>query len=157
MLTKLIKHAHPRSMPAQPAEAPPSSLFGHRSHANVGPLFAGLVTNPTEYSTAQANCAAAAARYSLDRIARQYGDVYAKVLQDPPASAAPTSNCPGSAMCDDIMDVQQQLWIKRQSDLSPDLRNLLLTLTRFLVNRPRWVRLMIGAMRWATRIKRWLF
>jgi hypothetical protein len=37
-------------MPAQPAEAPPSSLFGHRSHANVGPLFAGLVTNPTNPS-----------------------------------------------------------------------------------------------------------
>ena len=123
----------------------------------VAEVIAGLVTNPTEYSTAQANCAAAAARYSLDRIARQYGDVYAKVLQDPPASAAPTSNCPGSAMCDNIPDVQQQLWIKRQIDLNSNLRSLLFSLIHLLVNHPRLVRLIVRSTRMATKLKRRLF
>jgi hypothetical protein len=35
LLTKLLQHPHPRPMPTQPAEAPPSSLFGQLRHHQV--------------------------------------------------------------------------------------------------------------------------
>jgi glycosyltransferase involved in cell wall biosynthesis len=123
----------------------------------VAAVIARLVTNPSVYQAAKANCAAAAAPYSLDRIARQYGEVYAQALQDPPTFTVAPSNRAGSPAGDGITDVQQQLWIKRQSELSPDLRHLLFSLTRRLVNRPRVVRLMVRAARLAARLNRRFF
>jgi hypothetical protein len=35
LLTKLLQHPHSRPMPTQPAEAPPSSLFGQLRHHQV--------------------------------------------------------------------------------------------------------------------------
>jgi hypothetical protein len=35
LLTKLLQHPYPRPMPTQPAEAPPSSLFGQLRHHQV--------------------------------------------------------------------------------------------------------------------------